>query len=527
MEIYLPTESGQPQLQICAFKQQDHIDLQFDIADYQFRDEHNNVLFPDIQNNGFWRIKVKDSQLPEYAYYLILRESENRREMEELLSVYKQKQDNILLHEIGGTIFIDKHRVFSNQKYMVLAGPFSTEKEAHHSSKEFGQIVHSRIYRRLLKPAHGRIEIYDANYEQFIEVNNFIQVVPKNNKGYLRIKHFPIRHLHGQKTEHKDLFYRGRLKIIIDEHSSLSGINELAVEDYLKGVLLSEISPHAPEEFIRSMAIVARSYVFARLGQKHADEGFDFCSDSHCLRYYGKKIKAPQVDAAVRQTVGQVLQNHGRICNAYFSYSCGGHTENTSGVWLNEDVPYIQGKFDGEAVDDPGLDLTKEEDVRKWIMTRPEVNCKIDVQQWADSYELSADSFRWEVFYTRNELEEIMREKTGEDVGIIYEIIPLKRGVSGRIKEIEILGSLKNVHIAGEHNIRSALSETFLNSSCFIIKTELDNEGVPLNFVFIGAGKGHGVGLCKAGATKLATKGKDYKQILLHYFENCQIERIY
>jgi SpoIID/LytB domain protein len=173
------------------------------------------------------------------------------------------------------------------------------------------------------------------------------------------------------------------------------------------------------------------------------------------------------------------------------------------------------------------MNLSTEKDIEKWILGKPEVNCRIDDKGMNSSQKLLADSFRWEVFYTRKELQKILTEKTGEDLGIIYEIIPLNRGVSGRIKEIEILGSLKNIKIAGELNIRSAFSETFLNSSCFIIQTEPDLDGIPMSFLFVGAGKGHGVGLCKVGAVKMATENAGHEEILRHYHEKCEIKRIY
>ena len=131
------------------------------------------------------------------------------------------------------------------------------------------------------------------------------------------------------------------------------------------------------------------------------------------------------------------------------------------------------------------------------------------------------------MFYTRNELEAIIYEKTGEELGIIYEIIPIARGASGRIREVEILSSLKNIKISGELNIRSALSVTLLNSSCFFVEAERDMDGVPINFTLIGAGKGHGVGLCKVGAAKMSMLGKNYTEILAHYFKKCDVKRIY
>ncbi len=527
MKLQLKIINEQPLLRICAFKRRSHVDINYDPNEFDLFDLNGHRLFEGVTHKGFWRLKIKTSQAPQYRYYLVLKESEKKKHLEPFQSEYNAQELRTSIKEVGGEIFLEERLISSNEKYFLLGGPFTSEQEAKAHTQEYGQLFGCRIYRELIKEGDGTIEIYDDQYENFTEVERGVELIPKDLSSYFQIKHFPIHFSQNNRATHEDLNYQGILKISIDEENSLTGINEIPVEDYLRGVLFSEIGQKAHLEFAKSMAIVARSYVFARMGQKHSNEGFDFCSDSHCLRYYGKKFDNPLIDKALEETRGLILKHGLKVCNAYFSYSCGGHTENTFGVWLYEDAEYMQGKFDGPEQDDPKLDLTNEEDVRRWILDRPNVYCRLDKTFLENNPELSANSFRWEEFYTRNELEEIIRKKTGKEIGVLYEIIPVKRGVSGRIKELQILGSLQNITISGETNIRSTLSERMLNSSCFIVQPDMDDEGVPINFLFIGAGMGHGVGLCKVGASRLASDGKTHQEIIHHYFNQCQTQRIY
>ncbi len=524
MDITLKTINKQPVININIFKRQKHVDLQFEPNAFVFEDIDGKPLFEDMHNQGRWRIKVKQANTKPYIYYLILKESDNRASLEEDLKCMRQ---GVSIEHVGGNIILDNRLVTANDKYILIAGPFSSEREARHHSQNFAQRNHCHIYKKALETPKGILEIFDPHYEIFTEVRGGLRLVPKKEGAYFQIKRYAICYHENNKIEHKDLSYQGVLRIGIDEDSTQFGINEITVEDYLKGVLHSEMDGSNHPEYLKSLAIAARSQIFARIGQMHAHEGFDFCSDSHCLRYYGIDEKKESTEQVLKETRGMILSSEKQVCNAYFSYSCGGHTENASGIWLNDHFDYIKGKPDTLIPASENLNLQKNEDIRKWILSRPDVLCKTDALTQGGRPQLSSDAFRWEVFYTRSELEEIIYEKTGEELGIIYELIPAKRGVSGRIMEIEVLSSLKNITIKGEMNIRSAFSNTLLNSYCFIIEPELDIDGVPISFTFIGAGKGHGVGLCKVGAAKMAQDGKSYTEILSHYFERCSIKGIY
>jgi SpoIID/LytB domain protein len=144
-----------------------------------------------------------------------------------------------------------------------------------------------------------------------------------------------------------------------------------------------------------------------------------------------------------------------------------------------------------------------------------------------DSDRRTEKFFRWRAEYSREELEEILRKKSGFDFGILKEVIPLRRGPSGRISRLKIVGSKKSVVVGKELEIRRWLSWNHLYSSAFVVKVNYNSKGEADQFNFYGAGWGHGVGLCQIGAAAMATQGYSAEQILKHYFQGVEIKKIF
>ena len=165
------------------------------------------------------------------------------------------------------------------------------------------------------------------------------------------------------------------------------------------------------------------------------------------------------------------------------------------------------------------MNLTTEEGARKWSMSNPDAFCntndkKILNQVLNDYDQETIDFYRWKVSYSAQELSELILKKSGINFGKIIDIIPLKRGVSGRIYELKIVGENESIIIGKELEIRKWLSNSHLYSSAFVVEKDGDT------FTLYGAGWGHGVGLCQIGAAVMATKGYTYKEILAHYYPN-------
>ena len=149
-------------------------------------------------------------------------------------------------------------------------------------------------------------------------------------------------------------------------------------------------------------------------------------------------------------------------------------------------------------------------------------NDKTVLAQVLNDYDLETNDFyRWTVEYTTDELSALINKKLKDDFGTITDLIPLERGKSGRIWKLKIVGTKKSFTIGKELEIRRALSESHLYSSAF------DVEKTPTGFRLLGKGWGHGVGLCQIGAAVMGQQGYSYDEILLHYYQDAEIKKIY
>ena len=358
---------------------------------------------------------------------------------------------------------------------------------------------------------------------------------------------------------HEDQIFEGRLTIRKNADGTETAINTLPLEDYLSSVISSEMSADSPLELLKAHAVISRSWAIRAIG--HTEHvGFDVCADDHCQRYEGLLRRNERAVQAVRETAGQVLLYGDEVCDCRYYKCCGGKTERFSTCWEDIDMPYLQPvdcPYCGKAVGNMRL--------QRLVL---------------NNYDQETRDFHdWEVRYTAEELADIIREKTGIDFGEIVSLKPLKRGTSGRIYELEIIGSKHRAVISKELRIRQVLSRTCLYSSWFdvyitpqkTIKRSLkdaallstneplmassetineslknssksfndslmafnggqdnnssftsingeQNNNMPKEFILRGHGWGHGVGLCQIGAAEMAMEGFSYQQILAHYY---------
>ncbi len=353
-------------------------------------------------------------------------------------------------------------------------------------------------------------------------------------------------HFHWERKENQR--FKGNLKII-DEGEHLTAINILPLEDYLLSVISSEMSATSSLELLKAHAIISRSWLLAQKHKSRKVENhyqsclqtedqyirwydredhahFDVCADDHCQRYQGiTKAYTPTVQKAIEATRGEVLLYGNKICDARFSKCCGGISERFENTWEPVKHPYLE-----TIMDCPGRpqqpDLTQEEEARKWILSSPEMFCNTRDQailsEILNDYDQETRHFfRWQQTYTTEELSNLVQRKLQLNLGTITDIIPLERGVSGRLIRIKICGTRKDMIIGKELLIRKAFSESHLYSSAFIVEK---GQGT---FTFYGAGWGHGVGLCQIGAAVMGVRGYSYQEILHHYFSGCSISKIY
>ncbi|MGL5261126.1 MAG: SpoIID/LytB domain-containing protein [Bacteroides sp.] len=378
-----------------------------------------------------------------------------------------------------------------------------------------------------------------------------------SDTAYFELKDVTIGiNFHWQRDENQQ--FRGSLRIIVEE-DKLTAINILPVEEYLVSVISSEMSANASLELLKAHAVISRSWLLAQI-QKNKDiqakqfestdqpiqtetehivwydkedhSNFDVCADDHCQRYQGiTRATTPLVQQAVDETEGEILMYNGRICDARFSKCCGGVFEEFSSCWENSSHPYLSKKRDSlSSTTIPNL--KKESEAESWILGSAEALCnttdKQILSQVLNNYDQeTTDFYRWRVSYTQQELAQLIYKNTGIDFGGITDLKPLTRGTSARLITLQIKGTKKTLTIGKELEIRRILSNSHLYSSAFVVQKGELKDGLPQQFTLIGAGWGHGVGLCQIGAAVMGEQGKTYEEILLHYYIDAEIKKNY
>jgi SpoIID/LytB domain protein len=279
--------------------------------------------------------------------------------------------------------------------------------------------------------------------------------------------------------------FRGVLEVIPAEPLRLTVVNVVQIEDYLRGVVPNELAPAAfPQlEALKAQAVAARSYALAHLGD-YASRGYDLCATAACQVYRGAGSEQPLSDRAVAETRGVVASWHGRPIHAYYTSSCGGHTEAGTAVF-DDSAPYLRG-----------------------------VACPAEQAAAGGG---RARGRPWQVRLAPRTI--ARRLSRYGSIGDVQDLVPARVGVSGRVVELRVVGSAGELDLRGQR-VRLGLG---LRASLFVVRRETDAAGQVPHFVFSGSGWGHGVGLCQLGAAGMAREGASFDAILKHYYTGVSV----
>jgi len=431
---------------------------------------------------------------------------------------------------------------------IINVGILSGSEIQFHLNGDFRLVNSNEIYSGSQKAAFNntKIRFNHADFEELLFVPTDL------NTGNFDLLNVIIgKDFHWEQKENQR--FTGSLRIIVEE-DKLTAINILPIEDYLTSVISSEMSSTSSLELLKAHAVISRSWLLAQIRKsKKVRVGdscslfesneericwydredhlrFDVCADDHCQRYQGiTRANTQAVKDAIAATRGEILTYAGEICDARFSKSCGGVSELFENCWENAPHPYLTKVIDNSSEkDENAQDLTNEFNAEKWIRSSHPSFCnttdKKVLSQILNSYDRETpDFYRWKVEYSQQELAALIHKRSGIDFGEIVDLIPMERGVSGRLVKLKIVGTLRSLIIGKELEIRKTLSQSHLYSSAFVVEKERIENNVPQKFVLIGAGWGHGVGLCQIGAAVMAEKGYGYKEILGHYYKNTEL----
>ena len=364
-------------------------------------------------------------------------------------------------------------------------------------------------------------ELHIQNNSRVISNNIYLSPI-KAGRGFHWQKSIPIQVL-------------GDIRISSFE-SSLFVVNAIYLEDYLMCVATSEMSGDCPKALLEAQTIAARSWILAAEEKKHNHLNLDACNDDCCQRYQGITNLNQESIKAANNTRGSVLIHNGAICDARYSKSCGGITENNNNVWDMDSKPYLCSVYDGKSSKE--YDASSDLSFRKWLSNETSSYCspnfiaEKNLDKFLGNVDKQGSYYRWSVSYDNNELVSLVFAKTGKKFETIINLKTTKRGNSGRVLSLDIIGVLDDntnfsLSIGSEYEIRRILHPEFLYSSAFTIESNSEHNNETNRFTLNGAGWGHGVGLCQIGALGMALDGGKTEEILLHYYQSSQIRNLY
>jgi stage II sporulation protein D len=265
--------------------------------------------------------------------------------------------------------------------------------------------------------------------------------------------------------------FRGDITFIRTLDNRITVINNINVEDYIKGVLYHEVSHHWPMEALKAQAVAARTYALYSINP--VDKPYDVTNDIYSQVYGGRDSERYRTGLAVDYTKGQVLTYKGQIIAAYFHATCGGMTEDARELWNLPDIPPLRGVPCGFCKDSPHAHWKKDFKLR-------------DIQNALNLH--------------------------GYQVGSIKDISIVDRDRSERIEHLKIAQKNGEELIIRGKDFRDLIGPNVLLSNNY----EIVMQGYYVNF--IGKGWGHGVGMCQWGALGMAKQQFNYRQILAYYY---------
>lgn len=344
--------------------------------------------------------------------------------------------------------------------------------------------------------------------------------------------------------------YRGTIEVAPYGDSGLTIVNELSLEEYLYTVVPSEMPTSYGEEALQVQAICARGYAYAKMQDGTYAKYGAHLDDSTMTQVYNAVAESEESILAVKDTYGMVPFYNGEVIEAYFFSTSCGTTCNNSDVWDGTPLPYLTDKLECE--DAVEFDFSDETAFQNFI----------DDSSAYNAYEQECSLYRWNIVYTPEEMtaaidatlaqryekspERILTlQKDGtyasqsiSTVGQVQDIAVTARGKSGIVKEITITGSAATIKVTGQTNARALMTpvqvaihrqdgsesvEWSLLPSPFYYVTK-NAEG---NFVIVGGGFGHGVGMSQNGTKIMTEMGYSAEEVIQHYYTGVEIVNIY
>jgi stage II sporulation protein D len=461
------------------------------------------------------RVRLLNGTAGQSLFRLQLREFAfaDKAGLEAELALWARRSIRVRVQTLGQVYGI-AGKVIDNRRYALLTEEGLAEEKAQAQAQDFLRRfgVRATLAEEVVVPPHATLEIRHASGALLGRAVDRIHAETPDHAGFdvRQVEHDVGYRAHGL----EDRNYRGALVFTVDARGMLAVVNEVALEDLLRGLVPAEIYAAAPMEALKAQAVTARGEVLAKVGTRHLADPYLLCSEQHCAVYRGRSGESPSTNAAVDATRGQALFSQaGRLVDSVYSAVCGGHTEDNEAVWGGVPDPSLRGR----------PDLLETVDALPSPRSEPAAFLKADLPAACRKSRFAQPGrYRWEKRFSAAEMDTLLAPL---GLGSIRALQVVERGVSGRALQLAISGDRGATELRGELNIRRTFG--MLNSSFFIVSTERDAAGAPTAWTLHGGGWGHGVGMCQTGAIGRADAGEDYRAILRYYFSGAEVSKIY
>ncbi len=469
-----------------------------------------------VDGSTSWTVTVEGARPARVRYWTVVAHNAND------VSAWQQRGFDVKTFDTGQILRFGEV-VLDRRERLTTVSPEDTEAaalaRADALAEKYGALT--SVYPEVLEPATGTLIARDARGEVVRETGAIWFAAPDG--GPVTVEDV----VHGGGGAQIDAErrhtrrYGGRVYVTLGLDGLLTAINEVSEDRYLAGVVPSELPAESAGEALKAQAVAARVEMLAMIGTRHYADPFMVCSTQHCQVYGGSGREDPRAIRAVEATSGEVLINEGGgLVRAYYSSSCGGFSENNENVWGGGPESSLRGHLDALGVD---LDIVghfggvTDANIADFLAVPPEhFFC-------GRGGAYHPNSFRWTLRKEATALDQLVAAQFPA-VGAVRDLVPLERGISGRIRRLRIVGAGSTVVVTGELRIRRLFGG--LRSSMFVVTAESEGPDV-VAWTFQGGGFGHGVGMCQTGAVGMAESGYDHRAILGHYYPGSRLQKLY
>jgi len=475
-----------------------------------------------ITGASSWTVTIRDGRAARVRHWVVLERLSGAASLQRRNRVSRRwKKRGLLVRTLEeGALFAVGGRVVDNRSTLVVTRPDPNPVVAALNSRNLAHQLKIRttIHRELLRRPRGTLVARSRGSRLVLENSGMVWLAPVKNTPITvkRVEYGRGYHWHGR----KDRRYFGRIYVAVDRHGKLAVVNEVPADHLLYGLVPAEIFTSAPVEALKAQSVAARGQLLAKIGTRHTTDPYLICSAQHCQVYSGVGSEHPRTTGAVRATRGQILVDaHGRLADTVYSASCGGFSESNEHVWNTPPNPNLRGRMDASAVTARQLGRfaqgITDRNIGGWLLARP--RC------WCSRTAFGAKGkFRWRQRLAQSAMDRLVRKKY--HIGRVRGVRVLARGRSGRAIRLRITGSLGQAVVHGELVIRRLLGN--LKSSMFQVRRVRGADG-RADFLFVGGGWGHGVGMCQTGAIGMAQAKRNVKQILAQYYRKTRLLKLY